>query len=652
MVRASAHPRPRALVSRSDALVACTHECDLCPDAAGMAAAERRGVCRVTRAGIDAERETQAEIHRTVVAAAAGGTASEEDNASQPLYALDGALLVHCAPTVVLTQDLCGVCAVDSEDVGRALLGCGGDGPRVVSLSPATLAQVGESFEVIAEACGVTERGAAMRRKFEAELRAVGTAVEAAIAASASVGSGISSRPRVALLEWLEPPFDGGHWVPEMLALASGADPALQAKAGAKSRVRSWEEVAAADPDVVLVACCGFDTRRNVADALRAARQGPLARLRAWREGRVYALDGNRYFACPGPSLAAGAALAARCAWDGHAAALAAFASAELPFLPLEGEAWVRLGADVDPTALAEEGAVAPVGDIENWHALHERACAVGELTYVDPETGYSVMTRIKHKQRGRCCGSGCRHCPFSHSATKDKARRIQQPAWLRPLGSAGADAGVTVLFWSGGKDSFLALRALLRQGRAPGEVALLTTFDAVSRRIAHQDVAIADVLKQAEHLDLALLGVPLHRGGDYSETIKVALELAQQAARGVRAIACGDLHLWHIRTWREEQLGRFGIPFEFPIWSDEAGSNYAALARDLEASGVPCAISAVADERAARGGCAVGDVYGVNVRQRLLEAGLDAFGEDGEVHTLARVWEVPAARALGQSQE
>ena len=621
-----------------DALVACTHECDACPDAAGMAAAVRRGVRRVTRAGLDTS-ASQADINDAVARAAAEG-------AGERLYPLDAQALARTEPTVVLTQDLCAVCAPGGAAATAACSSV--PGARVVSTSPSTLAEVARSFEEIAEALGVPDRGAVLRREFDERIAAVADAVDRA-------GALRGSTPSVLLLEWLDPPFDGGHWTPEMLELASGTQPALQPRPGAKSSARGWDEVEEADPDCVLVACCGFGTERNTADALAAAGRGTLSRLRAWRDGRVYAVDGNRYFARPGPSLAAGVALAARCVWDGDDAAVEAIQAATRAFLPREGEAWVRLGADVPPPRSACDAG--PVGDIEDWHALHERACAAGELTYVDPETGYSVMTRLKHEARGRCCGSGCRHCPYDHANVKDKAGRIQQPAFLTPVRDSEGDGaggrceggGTTLLMWSGGKDSFLALRALVRSGRPLHQLALLTTFDAASRRIAHQEVPIADVERQAAHLGLPLLGVPLHRGGNYTSTLASALSLARRRLPGgVRDIACGDLHLVHIKQWREEAFGRLGVPLIFPVWSDEAGANYDELASDLEASGVPCIYSAVADKKMADAGVAVGDLYCARVRQTLVRAGLDAFGENGEAHTLARVWEVPACRALG----
>ena len=119
--------------------------------------------------------------------------------------------------------------------------------------------------------------------------------------------------------------------------------------------------------------------------------------------------------------------------------------------------------------------------------------------------------------------------------------------------------------------------------------------------------------------------------------------------ARGVPVLgaASGDLHLSEIRAWREAQVGqRLGLPISFPLWSDVARANYDDLSDDLERSGVPCAVSAVANEAAARL-CAVGDMYHRALRMRLEAAGLDGFGEEGELHTMAHVWQVSPQQAL-----
>jgi hypothetical protein len=230
-----------------------------------------------------------------------------------------------------------------------------------------------------------------------------------------------------------------------------------------------------------------------------------------------------------------GAALVARCAYDAQPEVVEALE--RLPFYPAAGRrrnsAWARLGfdtgiarwgppdadakADAKPASApkgsslsagdAPEGFTAQglpfstsgVPDIEDIDAIHTRACANGEKFYNDPKTGYLVMTKVNHQARGKCCGSGCRHCPFAHVNVRDKAMRIQNPAVLHKP-AAGVASQVIVLMWSGGKDSFLALRAMLKPGgvlhaAGPAGVVLLTTFDADTRMVAHQAGAILTYL-------------------------------------------------------------------------------------------------------------------------------------------------------------
>ena len=301
-------------------------------------------------------------------------------------------------------------------------------------------------------------------------------------------------------------------------------------------------------------------------------------------------------------------------------------------------------------------GGAACVKDIEDdWDDLHEKSCARGDKFYIDPSTGYMVMTKVNHLARGKCCGSGCRHCPFSHVNVRDKAARIQMPSMMHKPAS-GLAPSVTVLMWSGGKDSFLALRAMLRPGGrlhdvGPSGVVLLTTFDATTRMVAHQDVSARDVERQAKHLDVGLVGVPLHRnaGPGYVHRLRGALDVVRKAGCEVTALACGDLHLEHIRSWREEAVGRgLGVRVCYPVWCDDAGANYSALAEDLRRSGVPCRVTAVTEDRCERAGVVVGALYGPELAAAVVAAGADAFGENGEFHTLAAVWETTRERALG----
>ena len=265
---------------------------------------------------------------------------------------MDPELLEAASPTVILTREsvfppavcgdarsslltwpfaemLCEVCAATPAEVEAAVCQALASRPRVVNLEPGTVAEIAASIQLVADSCGVPERGPPAVRRFEGDLAAVAGAV-----------AGARGAPSVLLLEWLDPPFDGGHWVPEQI-LNAGARPAWGNSPGAKSRARTWEEVAAAAPDVVLVACCGFDLERNLADARKSA-AGKLDRLQL-QGARVYAVDGNRFFARPSPSVAAGSAIVARCAFDGQADVVAKLEA--LPFLPREGEGWARLPA-------------------------------------------------------------------------------------------------------------------------------------------------------------------------------------------------------------------------------------------------------------------------------------------------------------------
>ena len=130
---------------------------------------------------------------------------------------------------------------------------------------------------------------------------------------------------------------------------------------------------------------------------------------------------------------------------------------------------------------------------------------------------------------------------------------------------------------------------------------------------------------------------------------LRGALDVVRKAGCEVTALACGDLHLEHIRSWREEAVGRgLGVRVCYPVWCDDAGANYRALAEDLRRSGVPCRVTAVTEDRCERAGVVVGALYGPELAAAVVAAGADAFGENGEFHTLAAVWETTRERALG----
>ena len=183
-------------------LVGVSHECDVAPTADRLRAVLEAGCERVTTSDIDPHALPQGEIDRRVKAAL-------EEGGDGALYGVDAAAVARAAPTVLLTQTLCGVCAPATSSV-EAVLAASNAEPVVANLEPTTIDDVADSFQTVARTCGVPERGEDLVSKFYAHLDRVRRA-----AAAAS-----SSRPRVLLLEWLDPPFDGGHWVPEMIDAA------------------------------------------------------------------------------------------------------------------------------------------------------------------------------------------------------------------------------------------------------------------------------------------------------------------------------------------------------------------------------------------------------------------------------------------------
>lgn len=256
----------------------------------------------------------------------------------------------------------------------------------------------------------------------------------------------------------------------------------------------------------------------------------------------------------------------------------------------------------------------------------HELACSRGEATYRDPGTGYQVMTRVGLVSRGQCCGSGCRHCPFEHAEVPSE-RRPPEAHWLHEAKLPEiATKGIDVLFWSGGKDSYAAYLGLREEGARP--CVLLTTYDGVAGRVAHQELSLEVIQRQARALDTPSLAVPLARGGAYVEQVERGLQ--KIIARGpVSRLVFGDLHLAEIRRWREAMLGSVvaaaGATLHFPLW----GVDYAVLRRRLEASGASFRVCATEVPDA----LSVGAAWTPAPSQALPET-IDAFGERGEFHT------------------
>ncbi|MBV8606160.1 MAG: cobalamin-binding protein [Singulisphaera sp.] len=253
-------------------LVGVTHECDF-PESV-------RRLPKVTRTLIPTE-ATSGEIDQLV---------RERLRTVRALYLLDLPVLEELRPDLIVTQALCDVCAVAEPEV-RAAAGALPGAPRVLNLEPQTLPEVLASIRQVAAAAGGDDHRAD---------HVIGT-LTARIEAIAVRSSALQRRPRVALLEWLDPPFSCGHWNPELVRLAGGIEGLGQE--GRPARALGWDEVLSWQPEVVFLACCGVGIERTLHDL------PPLRSVPAWRDlpavrsGSVYVSDGSHYFSRPGPRL-------------------------------------------------------------------------------------------------------------------------------------------------------------------------------------------------------------------------------------------------------------------------------------------------------------------------------------------------------------
>jgi len=253
-------------------VVAVTHECDHPAAAAALP--------RLTRSmvppGLD-----PAEIDSVV---------RKRVSAGQSLYALDSHRLERLGAELIVTQQVCAVCAVSSADV-RAIASRLPSRPEVISLDPSTLAEVLDDAPRLAETAGVAPAGHALRTSLAARIEAVRAAT-----------AGAAPR-RVTALEWLDPVYCGGHWVPEMIVAAGGVD-AIGTLPGERSRVVGWDELAGSRPDVVVVMPCGLYAVEAEREAVRSRQ-----RLAALGASEVFAVDAASSFSRPGPRLTDGVEL-------------------------------------------------------------------------------------------------------------------------------------------------------------------------------------------------------------------------------------------------------------------------------------------------------------------------------------------------------
>ncbi len=256
-----------------DQVVAVTHECDYPPEAAG-----KRHLTRSLVPGGLSAGQIDAEVRRLT-------------GEGRHLYELDERALRELDVDLIVTQAVCEVCAVSYDDV-VAVAARLPSNPRVISLDPSNLAEVLADLPRLGEATGAADRARALREDLERRLERVRAAVEDV------------TRPSVLALEWLDPPFIGGHWVPEMIEIAGGED--VLGVAGTKSRTADWDELVAAAPDVIVAMPCGWDAAHA-----RVEVESRAAQVAGIGPERIWAVDAAASFSRPGPRLVEGTELLA-----------------------------------------------------------------------------------------------------------------------------------------------------------------------------------------------------------------------------------------------------------------------------------------------------------------------------------------------------
>jgi iron complex transport system substrate-binding protein len=336
----------------SESLLGITHECDYPP--------EVRTKPVVVRNVLPIEQMSQSEIDRAV---------SERMRAGLSLYQIDEPLLRELAPDLILTQDLCQVCAPSGNEVSQVLKSLPRT-PEILWMTPRSLSEIFDNIRDLGAATGRSSEADALVNDCNTRLAAL----------SDHISKAATTRPRVFCMEWLDPVYASGHWVPELVKIAGGIDQ-LGSERGESVRV-SWDDVAAWAPEVLVIMPCGFSLQQTMqqiwsvfAPYGSGAGRSQFFDLPAVRNGHVYAVDANSYFARPGPRVVEGAELLARLIHPDlfeHAASNS--------FQPV----------DVDLL----KGVLVEGKDYEL-------------------ENGAMVFTSGYLQRRGYCCDIGCRNCPY-----------------------------------------------------------------------------------------------------------------------------------------------------------------------------------------------------------------------------------------------
>ena len=331
-----------------DQLVGITHECDY-PERVRTKPVVVRNVLPI-------ETMSQSEIDRAVAARMKDGLS---------LYQIDEKLLHELAPDLILTQDLCQVCAPSGNEVSQVLQSLPKT-PDLLWLTPHSLEEIFQNIRDLGAAAGKEKEAETLIKDCQDRLERL-----------SAITAMVEQRPRVFCMEWLEPVYASGHWVPELVKIAGAVDEIARER-GESVRV-SWEDLVAWAPEVLIIMPCGFNlaqTMKQIWSVFNSS-QSPFFNLPAVLSGRVYAVDANSYFARPGPRVVEGAELLAR------------IIHPELFDRPVD-QVGVFQRVDVDLLK----------GILREGH------------DYVF-DGGLMVFTASYLKRRGYCCDNGCRNCPY-----------------------------------------------------------------------------------------------------------------------------------------------------------------------------------------------------------------------------------------------
>jgi iron complex transport system substrate-binding protein len=290
----------------SDRLMGITHECDYPPDIMGKPI--------VVRSVLSIESMSQSEIDSAVTERLCKGLS---------LYRVDETLMREISPDLILTQDLCQVCAPSGNEVSQ-LLKLLPTKPQILWLTPKSIEQIFGNVRDLGVATGRLQKAETLIAAGRARLKKIAAKI-----------CNVSSRPRVFCMEWIDPVYCCGHWVPEMVYIAGGID--KLGREGTDSVRILWDDVLRWKPEVVIVMPCGFGLEKAADQARQLSTYPGWADLPAVREGRVYVVNANSYFARPGPRIVEGTELLAHllhpdlCEWNGPPGAFRRLEHASVP---------------------------------------------------------------------------------------------------------------------------------------------------------------------------------------------------------------------------------------------------------------------------------------------------------------------------------